>query len=114
MKPTKQAVLGAYPLVLWDASRPATSSKRAAERCGRDSSCQNGASTLSNGNSRTQKTSGRRFGGPGDKRNPPLGRRTETLLRSMNMKMKALVKREPHPGLWLEEVPTPSVGVNDV
>lgn len=28
--------------------------------------------------------------------------------------MKALVKREDRPGLWLEEVPMPSVGINDV
>ena len=29
-------------------------------------------------------------------------------------KMKALVKKSPEPGLWLEEVPIPEVGVNDV
>ncbi|WP_432474819.1 L-threonine 3-dehydrogenase [Amphritea sp. HPY] len=28
--------------------------------------------------------------------------------------MKALVKRESAPGLWLEEVPVPQVGINDV
>ncbi len=28
--------------------------------------------------------------------------------------MKALVKRERRPGLWLEEVPEPEVGINDV
>jgi threonine 3-dehydrogenase len=28
--------------------------------------------------------------------------------------MKALVKRKAEPGLWLEEVPKPEVGVNDV
>ncbi|RRD01840.1 L-threonine 3-dehydrogenase [Amphritea balenae] len=28
--------------------------------------------------------------------------------------MKALVKRESAPGLWLEEVPVPEVGINDV
>ncbi len=28
--------------------------------------------------------------------------------------MKALVKRKPEPGLWLEEVPEPSIGINDV
>lgn len=28
--------------------------------------------------------------------------------------MKALIKRNAEPGLWLEEVPEPSVGVNDV
>ncbi len=28
--------------------------------------------------------------------------------------MKALVKRKAEPGLWMEEVPTPSVGINDV
>src|SRR6266853_1020033 len=32
----------------------------------------------------------------------------------MNTKMKALVKREARPGLWLEEVPAPRVGINDV
>ena len=31
-----------------------------------------------------------------------------------NNKMKALVKKYPEPGLWLEEVPVPEVGVNDV
>ncbi len=29
-------------------------------------------------------------------------------------KMKALVKSKPEPGLWLEEVPRPEVGINDV
>ena len=28
--------------------------------------------------------------------------------------MKALVKRERKPGLWLEDVPKPEVGINDV
>ncbi|MDA1053841.1 MAG: L-threonine 3-dehydrogenase [Planctomycetota bacterium] len=28
--------------------------------------------------------------------------------------MKALVKRESEPGLWLEDVPKPSIGINDV
>src|SRR5690606_22585335 len=28
--------------------------------------------------------------------------------------MKALVKRERGPGLWLEEVPVPEMGINDV
>ncbi len=28
--------------------------------------------------------------------------------------MKALVKSRPEPGLWLEEVPTPDIGINDV
>ena len=28
--------------------------------------------------------------------------------------MKALVKKERRPGLWLEEVPQPAVGINDV
>ena len=28
--------------------------------------------------------------------------------------MKALVKRYAEPGLWMEEVPMPKVGVNDV
>ncbi|MCD6339219.1 MAG: alcohol dehydrogenase catalytic domain-containing protein, partial [Verrucomicrobia bacterium] len=28
--------------------------------------------------------------------------------------MKALVKREAKPGLWLEETPVPEIGINDV
>ena len=28
--------------------------------------------------------------------------------------MKALVKREAAPGLWLEDVPEPAIGINDV
>jgi threonine 3-dehydrogenase len=32
----------------------------------------------------------------------------------MKKTMKALVKREARPGLWLEEVPVPSIGINDV
>src|ERR1700741_5206377 len=28
--------------------------------------------------------------------------------------MKALVKSKAEPGLWLEEVPVPSIGINDV
>ncbi|MCX8107372.1 MAG: alcohol dehydrogenase catalytic domain-containing protein, partial [Verrucomicrobiae bacterium] len=28
--------------------------------------------------------------------------------------MKALVKKEAKPGLWLEEVPVPKIGINDV
>ena len=28
--------------------------------------------------------------------------------------MKALVKKERKPGLWLEDVPLPQVGINDV
>ena len=28
--------------------------------------------------------------------------------------MKALVKLSPEKGLWMEEVPIPSIGVNDV
>ena len=30
------------------------------------------------------------------------------------MLMKALVKAKPEPGLWLEEIPVPSIGINDV
>jgi len=30
------------------------------------------------------------------------------------MKMKALVKARPEPGIWLEEVPIPDIGINDV
>jgi threonine 3-dehydrogenase len=32
----------------------------------------------------------------------------------MTAKMKALVKSRPEPGLWLEEVPIPEIGINDV
>jgi threonine 3-dehydrogenase len=32
----------------------------------------------------------------------------------MMEKMKALVKRKSEPGLWLEEVPLPKIGINDV
>jgi len=32
----------------------------------------------------------------------------------MAAKMKALVKSRPEPGLWLEEVPIPEIGINDV
>ena len=32
----------------------------------------------------------------------------------MPQKMKALVKSRPEPGLWLEEVPVPEIGINDV
>jgi len=32
----------------------------------------------------------------------------------MSNKMKALVKAKAEPGLWLEEVPVPEVGINDV
>ena len=28
--------------------------------------------------------------------------------------MKALVKKEPAKGIWMEDVPVPEVGVNDV
>ena len=28
--------------------------------------------------------------------------------------MKALVKKSSEPGLWLENVPTPQIGINDV
>ena len=30
------------------------------------------------------------------------------------MKMKALVKSKPEPGIWLEEVAVPEIGINDV
>jgi threonine 3-dehydrogenase len=29
------------------------------------------------------------------------------------MKMKALVKAKPEPGIWLQDVPEPEIGVND-
>ena len=32
----------------------------------------------------------------------------------MTDKMNALVKSRPEPGLWLEEVPVPEIGINDV
>jgi len=32
----------------------------------------------------------------------------------MAAKMNALVKAKPEPGLWLEEVPIPQIGINDV
>ena len=28
--------------------------------------------------------------------------------------MKALVKKKSEPGIWLDEVPVPQVGINDV
>ncbi len=28
--------------------------------------------------------------------------------------MKALVKKQAKPGLWMEEVPVPKIGINDV
>ena len=30
------------------------------------------------------------------------------------MKMKALVKAKPEPGIWLEDVDVPQIGINDV
>ena len=30
------------------------------------------------------------------------------------MKMKALVKAKPEPGIWLDEIPVPEIGINDV
>lgn len=32
----------------------------------------------------------------------------------MSMKMKALVKKYDKPGIWLDEVPVPKIGINDV
>src|ERR1051325_8431787 len=32
----------------------------------------------------------------------------------MNATMKALVKQEAKPGLWMREVPRPQIGINDV
>ncbi len=43
----------------------------------------------------------------------PDGRRVPSRTRE-NRSMRALVKRDPKPGLWLEEVPTPDFGINDV
>lgn len=36
------------------------------------------------------------------------------MMRNMQETMKALVKSRPEPGLWMEEVPVPEVGINDV
>jgi len=33
---------------------------------------------------------------------------------SQGFHLKALVKREAKPGLWLEDVPEPNMGINDV
>ena len=44
----------------------------------------------------------------------PAGRRTAREAVSMQKTMKALVKKERGVGLWLEEVPVPSYGINDV
>ena len=33
---------------------------------------------------------------------------------SMSNMMKALVKARPEPGIWMEEVPVPEIGPNDV
>ena len=32
----------------------------------------------------------------------------------MSRKMKALIKARPEPGLWMEQVPVPEIGINDV
>ena len=32
----------------------------------------------------------------------------------MQTTMKALVKKNAEPGLWLEEIPVPEIGINDV
>jgi len=32
----------------------------------------------------------------------------------MLLKMKALVKAKPEPGIWLDEIPVPEIGINDV
>lgn len=42
----------------------------------------------------------------------PIARLTPKV--AMSKTMKALVKREAKPGLWLEETPVPEIGINDV
>ncbi len=32
----------------------------------------------------------------------------------MSKTMKALVKKSAEPGIWMEEVPVPEIGINDV
>src|SRR5438105_4589652 len=38
----------------------------------------------------------------------------ETPVRRQSSAMKALVKKHAEPGLWLDEVQTPAIGINDV
>ena len=38
----------------------------------------------------------------------------DSLADILNRLMKALVKKKAEPGLWLDDVPVPSVGINDV
>ncbi len=38
----------------------------------------------------------------------------KTIVDETGLTMKALVKREAAPGLWLEQVPVPEIGINDV
>src|SRR5690349_1485711 len=62
--------------------------------------------------------------GPAGSRPPfatPTARRTSRLTpagrlarHSMQTTMKALVKKKAEPGLWLEDVPVPAIGINDV
>ena len=42
----------------------------------------------------------------------PAGHSTQSVIR--NLSMKALVKTKSEPGLWLQEVPEPTCGINDV
>src|SRR2546422_7352 len=46
--------------------------------------------------------------------NRPACKGLRKLLDRSKRKMKALLKRETKPGLWLEEVPMPTIGINDV
>jgi threonine 3-dehydrogenase len=48
---------------------------------------------------------------PYNRRQAPTRRATS---RSMTQMMRALVKREAAPGIWMEEVPVPEIGPNDV
>ncbi len=43
-----------------------------------------------------------------------LATRLNDKVQDMQTKMKALVKSRPEPGLWLDEVPIPQIGINDV
>src|SRR5947209_4026367 len=37
-----------------------------------------------------------------------------SVVRLRFVSMKAIVKKKSEPGLWLEDVPTPKIGINDV
>src|SRR5213082_2946726 len=54
------------------------------------------------------------FGDAYGRRTRPGCKGLRKLLDRLKRKMRALVKRETKPGLWLEEVPEPEIGINDV